>query len=129
MYKEIILDHYKNPRNTESINNPDIEIKNSSSESCGDTIDLSLKIKNRRITKIMQKTQGCALSRASMSLLSEYAKDKTLNEIENLTPEKLYDIIGFEPSISRTNCVLISLETLKLAIEKYRKGKKNENSA
>jgi len=124
MYKEIILDHYKNPRNTEEIDKPDTEIKNSSSESCGDTINLSLKIKNNIITKIMQKTQGCALSRASMSLLSEYAKGKTLDEINNMTPEKLYQIIGFEPSISRTNCVLISIETLKSAIEKYRKGKK-----
>ncbi len=85
LYQEIILDHYKNPRNKGTIENPDIRehLKN---PFCGDEIDLQIKLKPDRsgIEEIKFSGQGCSISQASASMLTELLKDKPLDEVMEL---------------------------------------------
>ena len=122
LYKEIILDNYRNPRNKGKIENPTVMVKSNSSESCGDSIELYVNIKDDKITEIKHITKGCALNQASISILSEYVKNKNIKEILKISPNKFYEILNITPSISRVNCVLLSLNTLKRAINEYKKA-------
>ncbi len=85
LYQEIILDHYKNPRNKGKIENPDIHehLKN---PFCGDEIDLDIKLKPDKsaIEEIKFSGQGCSISQASASMLTEILKDKPIDEVIEL---------------------------------------------
>ena len=81
LYQEIIIDHYKNPRNLGKIENPDVH-KHVKNPFCGDEIDLDIKInsENKKIEEIKFLGEGCSLSQASASMLTELLKGKSIEE-------------------------------------------------
>ncbi len=83
LYQEIILDHYKNPRNKGKIENPDI-YRHAINPLCGDEIDISAKVENGVLTDVKFWGQGCSISQSSASLLTEALKGKTIEEAEHL---------------------------------------------
>ena len=84
LYREIILDHYHSPRGSKKIEDPDItnEGKN---PSCGDEIELSLKLNDHKIDDISVACKGCAISVASGSLLAEAIKGKSISEVKKIS--------------------------------------------
>ena len=116
IYKENILDHYKNPRNLGEIQDADIK-HTGLNPVCGDTIRLFVKLKDNKITEAKFKGQGCAISIASASMLTEKIIGKKLDEVKKLTTEEIKEMLGIELGIVRVKCGLLSLNTLFRGIE------------
>lgn len=118
IYYEIILEHYKYPRNYGKIDNADIKVKDSN-PLCGDEIEYYIKLdpEKKRIEQIKFIGKGCAISQASASILSELVKGKTLEEIKKLKKEDILEEMG-NPYLgpSRIKCATLSLKVLKLGI-------------
>lgn len=116
LYKENILDHFKNPRNYGKLSDfsHSAQLNNSS---CGDELSLNLKIEDGIIKEIGFEGRGCAISLASMSILSEMLKGKALNEVKGISKEELLREVGMEETSPRIKCVLLSLETFRKSVE------------
>jgi nitrogen fixation NifU-like protein len=111
IYIDIILDQYKNPHNKGSLENPtnSIHLKN---PLCGDEITLQIKTDNNIVKDIKFDGQGCAISTASASMLTDYAKGKSIDELKKLDTQFILDLIGVELSPNRLKCALLPLEAL-----------------
>lgn len=119
IYREIILDHYRNPRNKGKLPNADISIHDSN-PLCGDEIDIHLKVEQERIKDIKFEGRGCAISQASASMLTEMVLDKPLNTVKDLTKEEILENIGLlNLGPARIKCALLSLKVLKMGMIKY----------
>jgi nitrogen fixation NifU-like protein len=125
IYREIILDYYRNPRNYGKIENPDVSIKDSN-PLCGDEIEMQLKVKDGKIIDIKFIGKGCAISQASASILTEMVKDKDINTARNISKDDILESLGLTSlGPARIKCALLSLKTLKLAIYTYLAEKLN----
>lgn len=119
MYREVILDHYKNPRNNEALVNPDIK-KRDENPLCGDVIEYHLNLKNGKVSKASFTGKGCAICIASSSILSEELQGKNLEEVENITREDMLDLVGVSLTPSRVKCAMLPLITVKKGISEYK---------
>ncbi len=115
LYAENILDHYKHPRHCGENLSATI-VHRESNPSCGDDITLFLTLKDECITDVCWKGQGCAISQASMSLLSEALIGKTIAEIDALSSSDVLDLLAVPVGPSRMKCAILSLYTLKNAL-------------
>ncbi len=120
LYAENILDHYRHPRGKQLIPSPSV-IHEEVNLSCGDSLTLHLIIANDRVTAIGWDGTGCAISQAAMSMLSEELTGKSLTEIDALTKENVYELLGVPVGPRRFKCALLGLHTLKNAVRKFRK--------
>lgn len=117
IYQDIILDHYRNPRNFKAIPSCPChgEAKN---PTCGDRLAIDVSVKNGVIDDIGFQGVGCAISQAAASLLTEHVKGKSLDRALALGPKDVLGLLGVTLSPTRMKCALLSLETLKKAIKK-----------
>ena len=98
LYQEVILDHYRSPRNPGPINSPDIESEGFN-PFCGDQVILQLAVdNNERITQTSSQGQGCSISQASISIMTELLKGMTLDEAEQLRTQFRALMMGEEVS-------------------------------
>jgi nitrogen fixation NifU-like protein len=119
IYREIILDHYRNPRNKGKINNPDVVIHDSN-PLCGDQIDIYLKVVEGQIKDIKFDGKGCAISQASASMLTEMVMDKPLTTAKDISKDEVLENIGLTNlGPARIKCALLSLKVLKMGMVKY----------
>ncbi len=118
LYRQLILDHYKHPQNKGRLLNPDIVV-DGSNPLCGDDLELFLKIKDGALDDVSFEGKGCALSIATASILSEEVKNKSLDNIKNLTREDVYALLGLDISPARNKCVMLALSTIKKGILEY----------
>ena len=118
LYQEQILDHYKHPHHKEVL--PGYSFKHRElNPVCGDDITFYVKINKKRIEKISFMGQGCAISQASASLLAEELQGKPREVLEQLTPQKVYELLGIKISPGRVKCALLCLTTLRKGLEAY----------
>ncbi len=112
LYQDLILDHYRNPRNHGSLENPTHrgEAKN---PTCGDELHMDIQVKNDTIVDVGFTGAGCAISQASASLLTEHVKGRKVSGALGLSPEDILKLLGVTLSPNRLKCGLLSLETLK----------------
>jgi len=119
LYRESLLEIFRNPPNRGEIKNPDFEAR-LVNPLCGDEIKLQLKVKNSK-SKIIQKAafsgNGCAISQASASLLATYVEGKPISEVKKLDVRDIIKLIGITPSPARLKCALLGLEVLKKAVK------------
>lgn len=88
LYREVILDHYKRPRNARVIpDGPGVIQSKCKNPSCGDRVTLQLQVEGNRIADIAFEGVGCAISQASTSMLTEAAKGRSIDEIAALHRE------------------------------------------
>ena len=128
IYREIILDHYRNPRNKGRLMNPDVSIHDSN-PLCGDEIDIHLKIEEDKIKEIKFEGRGCAISQASVSMLTEMVLNKPLALVKDLAKEDILENIGLTNlGPARIKCALLSLKVLKMAMIKYYTDKDPESA-
>lgn len=119
IYREIILDHYRNPRNKGKIDNPDVVIHDSN-PLCGDQIDIYLKVVQGQIKDIKFDGKGCAISQASASMLTEMVMDKPLTTAKDISKDEVLENIGLTNlGPARIKCALLSLKVLKMGMVKY----------
>lgn len=115
LYQEIILDHYKNPRNFGEISHPTNKAE-SFNPLCGDKITMQLIIDKKKIKDIKFSGVGCAISTASASMITEHVMGKTAEEAKQLTSQDIQDMLQIEVGPVRMKCALLPLEVLKKAI-------------
>ncbi len=113
LYRELILDHYREPRNKGSLDPADISYTEDN-PLCGDRIHLYLRVNgDKRVTEVAWDGEGCAISMASASMLSEEIKGKTLDELRLLGKDDILEMMGIELGPVRLKCALLSLKVLK----------------
>lgn len=115
LYTENILDHNENPRHWGKLEHATISAEDSN-PLCGDKIYYDLKFDGDKLTNIGFYGKGCAISKAAGSMLSEYAVDKTKEELENLQKEAVLELIGIPLSPARIKCGLLGFAVLKKAL-------------
>jgi nitrogen fixation NifU-like protein len=112
IYQETILDHYRNPRNHGTLDHPTHQAR-ALNASCGDKLQMDIRVKNGIIDDVRFSGTGCAISQASASLLTEAVLKKEVREALTLEPQDILKLLGVTLSPSRIKCGLLSLETLK----------------
>ena len=119
IYREIILDHYRNPRNKGKLPHADVSIHDSN-PLCGDEIDIHLKVEQGKIKDIKFEGRGCAISQASASMLTEMVMDKPLTSVKDLAKDDILENIGLmNLGPARIKCALLSLKVLKMGMINY----------
>lgn len=116
IYTEIVIDHAQQPRNIGSVDSPDGS--GSVTGSCGDTMEICIRIRNDRILKAVFMTDGCGTTIAAGSILTELAKGKTVSEAFKITQRDVLNALGGLPEESQ-HCALLAADTLKAAIKDY----------
>jgi len=122
VYNEKVLEHFKNPHNVGSIQDPDGYAEVGSVE-CGDTMQMYIKVKDDRISDIKYKTYGCCAAIASSSIASDMALGKTLEEAEAISKTDIVNELGGLPE-RKYHCSLMAEDALKAAIADYRSKNK-----
>jgi nitrogen fixation NifU-like protein len=118
IYKDIILDYYRNPRNFGELSNPDVRAKDSN-PLCGDIIEMQLKINDGKVEDVRFKGKGCAISQASASMLTEVVKGKSLDEVKAMSKTDVLNLLGIDPGPTRIKCALLGLKVMKLGVYAY----------
>ncbi|MCC7206634.1 MAG: SUF system NifU family Fe-S cluster assembly protein [Anaerolineae bacterium] len=113
MYREAILDHSREPRNWGRLDPADIKHEEKN-PLCGDRLELTLRVKDGRISEVGWDGEGCAISKASASMLGETLIGKTLEEARAISKEDILDLLGIELGPVRLKCALLSLKVLKI---------------
>jgi len=127
IYKELILDYYRNPRNFGHLDKFDISAHDTN-PLCGDEVDMQVKVGDgNKIEEIRFFGKGCAISLASASMLTELAKGKELGWVKELSKEDVLKMLG-NPELgpSRIKCALLGMKVLKVGVYGYL-GAKLEN--
>jgi nitrogen fixation NifU-like protein len=115
IYREVILDHYQNPRHRGTLDPHDYSYEDSN-PLCGDEVRIDVRVKDGKVDAIAFSGQGCAISQASASILTELVEGRPLDEVKRLGKEELLEEIGIELSPARLKCALLSLKVLKAGI-------------
>lgn len=110
-YREYILEHYRNPRNYGTLEQPDAHADDAN-PLCGDTLAIDLKIEGERVAAVRFQGRGCAISQASASMLSELIEGHTVDEVIQLGKEDVLDALGISISPARMKCAFLSLRVL-----------------
>jgi nitrogen fixation NifU-like protein len=113
MYREQIIDLYENPLNQGTLPDADFSYEEDN-PLCGDVIRIDVVLdEQKRVADVKWSGQGCAISQASASLLTDDIKGKSLEEIQAYEKEQLLDLLGIQLSMTRIKCALLSLKVLK----------------
>lgn len=115
IYREIILDHFRNPRNKGTLDPNDYTYEDTN-PLCGDEVRIDLRVVDGVVTAITQQGRGCAVSQAAASILTEMVDGKPLADVKALTKDDLLDELGIPVSPARLKCALLPLKVLKAGI-------------
>lgn len=119
LYADNILDHYKHPRH-KGVGSEQWGVSHEEKNpSCGDKLTIQLKIDDDRITDLIWSGEGCAISQAGMSMLSETLIGKTTEDATSLLEEDIRTMLGVPISTRRLKCALLCLHTLKNSLHTY----------
>ncbi|MBP1743105.1 MAG: scaffold protein [Firmicutes bacterium] len=118
-YNDIVLEHFKNPRNIGKLDDADGKATEGS-PACGDMVSLYLKVdpETKVITDIKFESYGCASNIATGSIITELAKGKTIDEAKKITWKEASEALGGLPSI-KVHCSVLAVEALRSAIQNY----------
>ncbi len=115
LYRELILEHYKYPRNFGSLSSPTAQAT-AANASCGDSITMEVIIYEDQVKEVRFSGVGCAISQASASLLTEEIAGKSVSDVMRLQTEDILKLLGTELTPSRIKCAVLPLEVLQKAI-------------
>lgn len=139
LYREIILDHYRNPRNCGSLDQPSATSEGDN-PLCGDEVKVDLNIRDGRVSDVRFEAKGCSISQASASMMTEAVKGLSLEEVDSLFEtfkgmmyssdevdvEALGDLEalqGVRKFPVRVKCATLAWNTLQEALEEFGKGR------
>lgn len=122
-YIDNILDHHENPRHHGAMPDATVSIKGGN-PGCGDIVTIYLKIDDdERVTDMTFEGEGCTISQAAASILTDKVIGKTLAEVTAMNHEEFVDELGREIVINRPKCATLALNTVKAAERKFRAQK------
>ena len=120
LYRELILDHYKNPRNHGLLEAADASAEGQN-PLCGDEVSVSIRLgKGDVIEDVGFEGRGCAISQPATSMLTDLVKGKSADEVAAMPKEELLDELGIPLTPVRLKCAILGLGVLKLALHKAR---------
>ena len=118
MYRDFILDLYRNPLNKKKLANADVRHREFN-PSCGDDIAIEIKFNDyKQVIDIGHQGQGCAISQAGVSLLTDHLKSKTASEILEMSRIDMIELLGIPILYTRERCAVIGLIAAQMAIRK-----------
>lgn len=116
MYRELIIDRYKNPIYRGELDPHDISFEDDN-PLCGDHIRIDLRVNaDGNVSEAAFQGHGCAISQASADLLVESIQGKTLEEVKQISKEDLLEMLGIQLGPVRLKCALLSLKVLKAGV-------------
>lgn len=116
LYRETIIDHYKNPIYRGHLDPNDIQFEDDN-PLCGDHIEITLKLdEENKVVDGRFEGKGCAISQASADLLIESIIGKSVEDIRKLTKQDILNLLGIELGPVRLKCALLSLKVLKAGV-------------
>ena len=119
-YIEFLLDHYQNPRNKGRIEDADVVVSGGN-PGCGDVVTLYIKQgDDRTIENVQFEGEGCTISMAGASIISEMAEGKPVQEFEDMGYEEIVELMGKDVVMSRVRCATVGLGTLKAGLNELR---------
>ena len=119
LYREVILDHYENPRGHGVIDDADVEAEGQN-PLCGDEVSIAVSFEGDTIADVKFQGRGCAISQAATSMLMDMVKGRTAQEVAAMSRDELLDEVGIPLTPVRLKCALLGLGVLKLALHKGR---------
>jgi nitrogen fixation protein NifU and related proteins len=120
IYNQTVTNHVRSPCYRGEIENPDFRAE-AANTACGDTVVLTGRIRDDILVEVGHESHGCMLSQAFASLLAEYALNKSVSLIREVTPEDLCNLAQLSLGPYRLRCAIIALEALHKGIERYAK--------
>lgn len=118
-YTEKVMDHFRNPRNVGELDSPD-GIGHVGNPTCGDIMEMYIKVKDNIIIDVKFKTFGCGAAIATSSMVTELVKGKTIEEALKISNREVIDALGGLPPVKR-HCSVLAEDALKSAIDDYLK--------
>jgi nitrogen fixation NifU-like protein len=118
LYQERIVDHFRRPRRQGVLVQPDLsaELDN---PVCGDVVRFDVLLVDGKVTDARWSGRGCVLCVASASMLAEALQGKTVQEMQALEDEDMFDLLGFRPGLVRSRCALLPLRALQEALAQF----------
>ena len=118
LYSDILLDHFRRPRNYGSLVEADIS-NEQFNPLCGDRIRLELKLKQSIVNEVRFKGDACAICTAASSLLTELVLGQTIEQLANLTDARLLAALESDIQPARLQCALLPLQALREGLKIY----------
>jgi nitrogen fixation NifU-like protein len=119
IYKEKIIEAYKNPKNFGRMENADVIVEDYN-PGCGDQFKIYIKLDGENVKDIKFEGRGCVISTASASMLTEFVKSRNVKDIEKLGIDDVLKILGIELNPIRIKCALLPLMIIKAGIKNYK---------
>lgn len=118
LYSDILLDHFRHPRNYGDLTAPDISYENLN-PLCGDRIRIEVRVSDSIVEEARFKGDGCAISLAAASLLTELIRGVPLDELSNFSDDRLITALESDIKPARIACALLPLEALRAGLKAY----------
>jgi nitrogen fixation NifU-like protein len=118
LYREVILDHYKTPRN-HGLLDPCDAVADGKNPLCGDEVTVTVRFgEGDVIEEVGFEGQGCAISQAATSMLTDLVKGRTATEVSAMPKDELLEEIGIPLTPVRLKCAILGLGVLKVALHR-----------
>ncbi|MEE9201739.1 MAG: Fe-S cluster assembly scaffold protein NifU [Dehalococcoidia bacterium] len=127
MYSDLVMDHFRNPRNVGTIEDAD-GVGNVGNPVCGDVMQMMIKVKGNRIDDIKFQTMGCGAAIATSSISTEMVKGKTLDEARDVTNKAVAEALGGLPA-AKMHCSNLAADAIHMAIDDYQSKHKAKTAA
>lgn len=118
LYKEELLEHYRNPQNYGKMQDADAAYHDFNPV-CGDEVEVYLKISDGTLADVKFTGKGCAISQAAASIVTEHLKGKKIEAAKKMTQEEMLKLLPIEVSHLRIKCALLAMKAIQKAIFKY----------
>jgi nitrogen fixation NifU-like protein len=126
---EFLLDYYQNPRNRGALPDADVHLSGGN-PGCADRVEMYAKVSpDGQVEEVTFEGEGCTISMAAASYVTEMVKGMTLDEVENLSYETLMDDLGREVMMTRPTCATVGLGTLKQGLHELHMRRRAEAAA
>jgi len=119
MYQEHILEHYENPYNRMTIEQPTLELRDLN-PLCGDEVRIQARLDDQgHLAHVGFEGKGCIISLAAASMLMEAIEGKSLEDVKQMDRQEMLDLLGVPLTTMRVKCAMLPLRTLQKAIHLY----------
>ena len=118
LYQELLMDHYRYPRNRGTLENPDFTSLHHN-PSCGDSVQFAGHVKKNQVVSLVFQGRGCVISQATASLLSDTVTNKNIADICALDKDFVLSMIGMQLGPTRLKCALLPLQALQEGVATY----------